>query len=770
MKIGKIFERVLIENYKTQTVNFIKQGFDADIVKQYIEKFKVIKDKGFKELFSDNVDIDVPKNRRGDIDAYKNFHDLEVIVDYVGGLRAIGKGGGTQSTEELEVDGKPIYEDDNFEIYYADSPRACIKYKGKLPYSWCIARSDSSNMFFTYRFKPYEPAFYMVKDKKEFKKEFSVTNIVRDMATGKFKYPYHFFVVQVAKNAKPDDNETEQYIVTSALNDGDKRMSWNDIIKIKPSLASLKEKFEPKPFTPEERKKFEAFKNGITDDEFKKLSYEEKREYLDIYPAVGRSISTNQFLNLPNDLKNLYVSFGIGLNDEQFANIKNEKDLLKRYKQISIRKFEEYIKKESWERRQLKMSYTELLMLEDDQVKEYFSTLNKKDLTEFIKTYGYDKFDYLLQHAKGKFTVKNVNDIGLVRQAAAGSEEASQKIDENTPEGFNIFVDNNSITIDTQGVDLLELTNTDTEEFFKRITDRYWGDSYDYYFDDDFDGLKDTYGYYIEEFIKTNKLKDSFKQYNLSYTTEVIDDLLDIYKEKEDCLNDISNAYNEAMDEAKEKVFDRIKDNVRKIIYFKYDDEVKINLSSFIIYLKDLEKDFFTTNEETFKENIAHLLENILEANDEIHSTDQLWDEIHEAKYNNMEVDSQRIINKFERNIQDAFEKYADENPSHEYDDDDETPYGDIKQVAKLKSEIMATFNKTLKSLGQDPDDSVIQNEIVRIEFDKQRFNLNGKIWAHITDLKNKKGYEGYINIKDIPSYFKTYKLHEEIQRIKRLF
>jgi hypothetical protein len=767
MKIGRILNSVLVENYKTQTANFIKQGFEAEIVKQYVEKFKMIKDKGFKELFSDRVDINVPKKKRGDIDAYKNFHDLEVIVDYVSGQRAVGK---SVSAEELEVDGKPVYEDDNFEVYYADSPRACIKYKGKLPYSWCIARSDSSNMFFTYRFKPYEPAFYMVKDKKEFKKEFSATNIVRDIATGKFKYPYHFFVVQVSKNAKPDDNDTQQYIVTSANNDGDKQMSWNELIQIKPNLNSIKETFQPKPFTPEERKKFEAFKSGISDKEFEKLSYEQKREYLDIYPAVNRPISTNQFLNLPDDLKNLYVSFGIGLNDEQFADIKNQKDLLKRYKQISARKFDEYIKKEGWERRQLKMAYTELLMLDDADVKTYFGTLNKRDVNQFIRTYGHDKFDYLLQHASDKFTAKSFNEINLVRQAASGSEEATNKIDENVPEDFDVYIDSESFRIDAKGVNLIELTDSETERFYGYLDMRYWDSSYDYYFDGDSEGLRDTYKYYIEEFIKSGALKDEFKAHNLSYDYDTIDDLLETYKEKDDCMSVISDEYDTALSDSTQDAFDGIKDNISKIIRLKYEDEVIINLSAFLIYLKEFDGQFFTKDEEKFIDNIKNLLENILEENDEIYNTEQIYDAIYDAKYENLNVNNRRILEKISQNISSAFSDYSDENPSHDYDDDDEQPYGDVKQIEELKSEIIEFFNKTIKSLGQDPDNNVIQNEIVRIEFDKQRFNLNGKIWAHITDLRNKKGYEGYINIKDIPTYFKTYKLHEEILKIKRLF
>jgi hypothetical protein len=188
------------------------------------------------------------------------------------------------------------------------------------------------------------------------------------------------------------------------------------------------------------------------------------------------------------------------------------------------------------------------------------------------------------------------------------------------------------------------------------------------------------------------------------------------------------------------------------------------------VYLKEFNGQFFTNDEEKFQENVIHLLENILEDNDEISNVDQIYDAINDAKYNNVNPDNEKILSDFSQNINDAFDKYSEENPSHDYDDyDNEKSYGDEKQIKKLKSEVIADFERTLKSLGQDPNKSVIMNDIVRVEFDKQRFNLDGKVYAHVTDLKNNKGYEGYMNIKDIPTYFKNYKLFEEINRIKKL-
>ena len=359
MKLTNIYQELLNEDFKSQTKKFISQGFDPEIVKSYIDKFKYIRDKKYKELFDVDVKVDVPSNKRNDIDSYKNFHDLEIVVDYVGGKRPVSSAI-SKPTNDIDVSGEAVYRDKNVEVFYADNPRACIKYKGSFPYSWCVARSDSSNMFYTYRFKPYEPAFYFVKDIPATKDEFKVWNLGKSVFSGQFQNKYHFFVIQVPKNVDLNNLTKEQYIVTSAQNDGDTQMSWNDILAINPNLAPIHDVLEPKPFTEEERKQHERFKNGINDNEFKKLSYEEKRNYLDIYPTIARPITNFQLMQLPDDLLNLYVSFGIGLDDEGFAYIKDKPAILKRYAQISKRKFDEYMKEGQRHRSQLNPVYTVL--------------------------------------------------------------------------------------------------------------------------------------------------------------------------------------------------------------------------------------------------------------------------------------------------------------------------------------------------------------------------------------------------------------------------
>jgi hypothetical protein len=327
----------LTEDFKTQKLKYIQQGYSEDIVNDYLNNFREIKDKKYKQVFDPINGVEV-KNRI-DVDSYKDFKTLEIVVDYVKGQ--VNVSNATISKNDIKTSGKPIYEDDNVLIYYADSSRACVEYKGSIPYSWCIARSDSSNMYNTYRYRDHEPAFYFVKIKDRAEKE--LDNWGNNKFNGIFKDPYHFFVVQTKKNANINDENNKQYFVTSANNDGDKNMSWNDIISIEPRLSDLQYLFIPKPLSDEEKKDYEMFKNGLSDEEYCKLSFEKKQNYINI----KLKLTDKQFECSPDDLKKLYIGMGIPLSDKQYNAIKDNPPLMKRYLQMSNRLIEEANKRPS---------------------------------------------------------------------------------------------------------------------------------------------------------------------------------------------------------------------------------------------------------------------------------------------------------------------------------------------------------------------------------------------------------------------------------------
>lgn len=328
----KMSDLVVKEDFNSQAKKFIDSGIDKKIVAAYIEKFKKIRDA--KPAVAKNAEIGglkVPAGSpRFDIDKYEDFHQLEIFVDYVAGQVArISTAGKKFDKIEIDADVKPLVSANGLEIYYAKDKHACIKYKGDRPYSWCVARSDSQNMYNTYRYKSNEPSFYFVKDVAATEEEF------KEPFTGEFKNPWHFFVVQATAYE-------DGYIVTNANNDGDNSMSWQDLINIVPKLDGLQDYFEHVPLMPNEREQYNKFSGGITDQEFVKLSYEEKEAYLDI-AIPNNELTDVQFGNLPPDLKNKFIGFGIGLTDRQYEMIKSDKNLMKRYYQISLRKYQLYL-------------------------------------------------------------------------------------------------------------------------------------------------------------------------------------------------------------------------------------------------------------------------------------------------------------------------------------------------------------------------------------------------------------------------------------------
>ena len=306
-----IEESFILEAYgDVQKQKYVEQGIEPDTADSYIQKFDLIRKNKYKELFDNIPNVAIPTQRRNDISAYKTFSELEAVVDYVKGQRQIQP---TSNIEGGDSEVKPIYEGNGLEISRGDNANQCIEIRGKWPYTWCIAAPGANNLYNTYRYKDHEPTFYFVKDKKM-------------LPTNK----YHFFVLQTIKG--------NNYMVTSSRNDGDQRMTWEEILNIQPKLDGLRHLFVNIPLSPKERENYNMFKNSISDADFLRLPYEDKRMFLDI---VGhKEISDEKFNMLPEDLKAHYISFGLGLSMPQYESIKDNKSLMKRYKQIIERKIE----------------------------------------------------------------------------------------------------------------------------------------------------------------------------------------------------------------------------------------------------------------------------------------------------------------------------------------------------------------------------------------------------------------------------------------------
>ena len=394
-------EQLFNEDFKSQREKFIQQGNEDSIIDRYLADFKNIKEKKYKQINDPIQGLEHIKNRI-DIDAYKTFHELEVLVDYVKGqVDVVGK----TSYKNIKVDAEPIFEDNKIIVYYADSPQACISYKGSIPYGWCVARSDSSNMYYTYRFKEHEPAFYFVKNKEKTNQEFKFLNLLRNAATLSFKDKYHFFVIQVVKGANPNNKEQKQYIVTSALNNGDVKMSWNEIVKIEPDLAGKENLFTSKPLEAKEKELYSRFINGISDEEFAKLPYDEKDMYLNIYVRLDKPLSDSQFAGLPYDLKNKYIGFGVGLSPEQIKIIDSK--LYKRYEDVTNKLIEKTIGSDDF-----KINATQIDILIKNISKHNMNELSNKNVTTlFHYATNKDEMAKLIFQTKKELTGDNVRQL-----------------------------------------------------------------------------------------------------------------------------------------------------------------------------------------------------------------------------------------------------------------------------------------------------------------------------------------------------------------------
>jgi hypothetical protein len=293
----------ILKEYSTGVVNTLKQKFKKEnsaltdeIIEYYINRFDQLKSS--------------PKVDDKDITTY-SFQRLEQVVDSFPSKEKVKKqeDGNTVEFSQTEL----IYNKAPLQIYHGSNEKTCIKIKGDFPASWCVSRGSGGNMYNTYRYAGTEPSFYFVKNLDRLNK---ITEIEDDL--------YCFFVIQF--------NIQGKYIVTNAKNDGDREMSWNNILKIEPLLQGTKSLFKNVPLTDEEREYYRRFKDGIEDDEYKDLSYKEKKIYISIWGAL----TNEQFENTPNDLINDYITTGVALTDEQFDFIKDKRQLINNYRRVTI--------------------------------------------------------------------------------------------------------------------------------------------------------------------------------------------------------------------------------------------------------------------------------------------------------------------------------------------------------------------------------------------------------------------------------------------------
>lgn len=337
-RIKKLFNEVyiLVEG-KKEAINFlkskdlneneIKKILDLDstpskahsiqLGKYYIEikNFNILEIyyKKFLELKKSNPSLDIFK--------FKTFQEFENFIDMqerMGGELDIE---GEKTPEQVRKEA--IYEDENLEIYHADTQKKACDYGHKLgqSYSFCISRPGQGNMFSGYRLRT-QSNFYFIKSK----------NRSSRIVNGKFEDPSHLIVLDVL----PNDNLLWTWADNGAQGHGTTNTTWDEVFSVIPELKKPYKMgiFKSRPLTDEERNKLQLFNdiaNNQNVDSFNKLSYNEKIEYV----TSGYPVSYNIFKTFDKRLRIEFAGMGNEIDEDIYnAFSENERE---RWEEVRLR-------------------------------------------------------------------------------------------------------------------------------------------------------------------------------------------------------------------------------------------------------------------------------------------------------------------------------------------------------------------------------------------------------------------------------------------------
>jgi hypothetical protein len=241
MKLIKGLIRQLIlegveDDYKRKLLND-NPYLGMNEINHYVNEFNKIKN-------------NLPTDKR-DITKY-DWDNLESVVDSNQSIEKIEKG-------IIEIDHSDlIYNQNNLKILKANTKNACVKYG--TGYGFCISSRGSGNQYYNYRYggryTQEEKSIYFVIDENK-TKDIKTQNPLR------FVDPTHMLVIMVKKVINNNGIQLPDgtfilnpanynrpipslfYQVTTANNDGDENMSWEQIVKLQPKLGDLQKLFQP---------------------------------------------------------------------------------------------------------------------------------------------------------------------------------------------------------------------------------------------------------------------------------------------------------------------------------------------------------------------------------------------------------------------------------------------------------------------------------------------------------------------------------------------
>lgn len=330
-RILKAVEKKETDIYKAAIEYFKKkdQYMDPSIIGMYVGQFKRIKTQLEKAVADKNENVInlipdelIRTNKYNNILSYKNFNDLEKLID--GAFPFESKKG--EEINSVDIDADKIYENpnDGIEIYKGDDQHKCIRYGEDQTYGWCISRVKGS-LYGNYRFMQGQGKnrmFYFVKDNTQ--------SSIKE--NGRFVNPYHIVVIHAVENGK--------YTRTTADNDGDipyDGARWDELgqyfkgedgQRMWNKIKGLEKYFSYIPPSAEERRTQGLKGQRLTLNSFIDLDQGDKQAWLRINaddrnivtPEIAKSLDNEQI----NDLINHDRKFS-------FDELKKSQGLLKRY-------------------------------------------------------------------------------------------------------------------------------------------------------------------------------------------------------------------------------------------------------------------------------------------------------------------------------------------------------------------------------------------------------------------------------------------------------
>jgi hypothetical protein len=695
------------------------------------------------------------------------------LVDLVNNKKWLESGIVSTKSGIYEPDSEDIvHEDDNILVLDSKTKAKCVKYgSGE---SWCIGKPEL-NYYNTYRLS------------------YGAT-------------PYH--VLQ--KNVDGNEHKLvimnygdRGYSIADRSNSGKRHggssaaMSWSGVESEIPNLKGMEKYFPYRNITNEERNYGSVLRRKYTNDNLQRYIEDVSRDlvvnnsnvapedFIRDYVANNHTISNSQINSLNDTLKDSLIESGYfltagegqtdllndrqlrriirlklengkSLTDSEFEIVKGDEPLMVVYRKSVKDKYDRFMDATSrWGRKNHQLSYTELLTLDDNSIREYVKTMDSSTVSSFLLKYGMDKTKFLENYGSTSiFDSEQQETNKLIRLASSGNDKALERLNSHLPDNIEVtFFDDK---IEFEGI---ETTSIDEEirYFIDRIGDDRWDDGYYDYYDGDDARLIEDYKHYLESALSNQVFREKIESYGIAPTVEAVDAVFDKKELKADILNHISEVVNEASFEAKQEKWSEIVSKASDLLVlstdYRGDGSITMQLNAFI--LNGGYDMFNPAGDYDFYSELDSVLDDFLDIYDDDSlpsSNDDIWETIDDGQ---MVPDTQKIIDFIESQADDIVE-------------DDDMDYDEESGDSKGKKEkVIQALRDTLKGLKQPEMATSIDNDLVDIKFDRQRFKMDGSVYVDMFDKKRNKSYEGFIKISDIPTYFTNYKLFETRLRIK---